>query len=79
MELYLKLALGGEFERLYSEKRFRTLIVLPSSRRLESVRTTIAKRTEKLFWLSTLDEVQKGGLWSPSWFRPVGQEKVGIL
>lgn len=79
VELYLKLAISGEFERLFSEKRFRTLIVLPSARRLESVRTTIARRTEKLFWLSTLDEVQREGLWSPIWLRPVGKEKGKIL
>jgi hypothetical protein len=79
VELYLKLAISGEFERLFSEKRFRTLIVLPSTRRLESIRTTIAKRTEKLFWLSTFNEVQREGLWGQHWLRPVGQEKVGIL
>jgi protein involved in plasmid replication-relaxation len=79
VELYLKLALSGEFERLFSEKRFRTLVVLPSVRRLESIRTTIAKRTEKLFWLSTLDEVQREGLWRPIWLRPIGPEKVRIL
>jgi hypothetical protein len=79
VELYLKLAISGEFERLFSEKRFKTLIVLPSARRLESIRTTIAKRTEKLFWLSTLEQVQREGLWGPIWLRPVGQEKVRIL
>lgn len=79
VDLYLKLAISGEFERLFHEKRFRTVVVLPSLRRLESIRTVIAKRTEKLFWLSTLDEVEREGLWSPIWLRPVGDGKVRIL
>lgn len=79
VDLYLKLAIGGEFERLFHEKRFRVLILLPSSRRLDSIRTVIAKRTEKLFWLGTFDDVEQCGLWSPIWLRPVGATKVGIL
>ncbi len=79
VDLYLKLAISGEFERLFHAKRFRVLVLLPSVRRLESIRTVIAKRTEKLFWLSTSEEVQRQGLWCPIWLRPVGEERVRIL
>jgi hypothetical protein len=79
VELYLKLALGGEFERLFGERRFRTLVLLPSSRRLESVRTTIAKRTEKLFWLSTREQVESQGLWGRIWLRSTGAERLRLV
>jgi hypothetical protein len=79
IDLYLKLAIGGEFERLFHEKRFRTVILVPTLRRLDSIRITICKRTEKLFWLSTFDELEREGLWSPIWLRPVGEVKVRIL
>ncbi len=79
VELYLKLAVSGEFERLFGEKKFRTLVLLPSNRRLESVRNTIAKRTEKLFWLSTQGEVESQGLWSNIWLRPTGAERLRLV
>ena len=79
VDLYLKLALSGEFERLFQSKRFRTVILFPSCRRLKSIRSLIAKRTEKLFWLSTLDAFHQAGLWGPIWLRPVGENKVRIL
>lgn len=79
VELYLKLALGGEFERLFGEKRFKILVLLPSKRRLDSVRKTIAIRTEKLFWLSTQEEVERQGLGSKVWLRPKGDEPLRLV
>src|SRR5262249_25444655 len=79
VELYLKLALGGEFERIFREKRFRVLVVLPSLRRLESVRRTVLKRTEKLFWFTTQDRLDKEGLCGPVWLRPKGTERIQLL
>jgi len=78
-ELYLKFALGGEFERIFLVKRFQVLVVLPSTRRMEAVRETIAKRTEKLFWLSTRDQVRSEGFMAPIWLRPVGHAKVPLV
>jgi hypothetical protein len=79
VEVYLKLALGGEFERMFHEKRFRVLVVLHSERRMEAIRKTVAKRTEKLFWFSTQNEFTKGGLGSPIWLRPTGVQRVPLL
>lgn len=79
VELYLKLALGGEFKRLFQGDRFRVLVVLPSSRRLEIVRRTIASRTDKLFWLSTQDHVRSEGLLASIWFRPKGDGRMPLL
>jgi Replication-relaxation len=79
VELYLKFAVGGEFERMFHEKRFRVLVLLHSSRRLEIVRKTIASRTDKLFWLSTHDQVRGEGLFGPVWLRPKGEERMSLL
>ena len=79
VELYLKLALGGEFERMFHQKRFRVLVVLHSERRMEAIRKTVAKRTEKLFWFSALDDVSGEGLCSSIWLRPIGTERIPLL
>jgi hypothetical protein len=79
VELYLKLALGGEFERVFHGKRFRVLVVLHSQRRLEAIRRTVAKRTEKLFWFSTQDELTEQGLCNPIWLRPSGTLRIPLL
>jgi hypothetical protein len=76
VELYLKFAINGDFERLFGPKRFRVLVVLPSERRLEAIRRTIVKRTNKLFWLSTQDELMSKGILGPIWLRPAGDERI---
>ncbi len=73
-EHYLRLAISGEFERLFHQKSFRVLVVFPSEKRLVAVRRAIARRTTKLFWFKT----QAESLWSNSWQRPTG-EKVGLF
>lgn len=79
VELYLKLALSGEFERMFHEKRFQVLVVLPSTRRLEVIRKTIAKRTDKLFWLAIHDQVRSEGLMSSIWLRPTGEQRRSLV
>ncbi len=80
IELYLKFAIGGEFEPLFEEKRFRVLVLLHSERRLQAIRTTVAKRTDKLFWFSTQDDLKREGLWrQPIWLRPSGNERLRLL
>jgi hypothetical protein len=78
VELYLKFALGGEFDSTFHQKRFRVLVVLHSERRMESIRKTVAKRTEKLFWFSTQDDVSRHGLCSSIWLRPTGAERIPL-
>jgi hypothetical protein len=78
VEFYLRFATGSVSDR-FNPRRLRILILFPSARRLESIRKVIAKRTEKLFWLSTRDEVLHHGLWGPIWLRPVGDERQRLL
>jgi hypothetical protein len=79
VELYLKFAVNGEFEQLFHGKRFRVLVVLPSERRLEAVRRTVASRTEKLFWFSTQDELTREGLCGSIWLRPTGAVRIPLV
>jgi hypothetical protein len=79
VELYLKFALGGEFERMFHQQRFRVLVVLHSERRMEAIRKTVTRRTEKLFWFSTQDDVSREGLGIPIWLRPTGAERIPLL
>jgi hypothetical protein len=77
-ELYLKLAVGGEFERLFHEKRFRVLVILPSDRRMQSIRSTIRKRTDKLFWFTTQEDLERGGLSKQIWLRSTNEERLSL-
>ena len=79
VELYFKLAIGGEFERLFHEKRFRVLVLFHSERRLHSIRRRIRSRTDKLFWFTTQQDVKQEGLWNAIWLRPGGGQKVRLL
>ena len=74
-EHYLRLAISGDFERLFQQKAFRVLAIFPSERRLAAIRRTIAKRTAKLFWFTTESE----SLWSNSWRRPTAERAVGLF
>jgi len=78
-QLYLQLAITGEFERLFSQKRFRVLVIVPSEKRLTNVRATIGRLTEKIFWLSTFESISREGFWSPIWLRPTGEQKQSLL
>jgi hypothetical protein len=59
--------------------RFRVLIVVPSVRRLESLRTLISKATDKLFWLTTLQQIKSEGLFASIWLRPRSAELLSLL
>lgn len=45
IELYLRLALSGEFEKLFGQSRFRVLVIANSERRLSGIRKTAASQT----------------------------------
>ena len=92
--LFLEMDLGGETSRVWKRKAeeylkfatnsirpklVRALILLPTQRRLESIRKVIAQRTEKLFWFSTIAEVRREGLFAPVWLRPTGTEKQRLI
>jgi hypothetical protein len=76
---YLQLAVSGEFERRFHYQQFRVLVVANSARRLNNIRTTVARSTDKIFWFTTLDNIHCDGFWSPIWLRPKGDQRHSLL
>ena len=79
IEGYLSFALSGDFSRTFGHQQFRVLVITDSDRRLNSIRSEIVIRTEKIFWLTTLDAINRDGFWSPIWLRPDGDKKQPLL
>jgi hypothetical protein len=46
------------------------IVLANSSRRLNSIRATVAAITQKIFWFSTLDAVRGDKFFSSIWLRP---------
>lgn len=76
---YLQLAVSGEFERLFHKPRFRVLVVAPSGRRLERIRSVVARATDKIFRFATFDAISGHDFWSAIWLRPKGKDRTRIL
>ena len=76
---YLQLALSGNYERKFSQTRFRALVLANSERRVASLRKVVAASTEKIFWFRTLESVHQKGFFAPLWLRPVGDDKRQLL
>ena len=78
-ELYLQLAIGGEFTRLFELNQFRVLVVAPSHRRMNTIRSVVGRSTDKIFWFSTFESINRDGFWSPIWFRPRGDQELSLI
>lgn len=76
---YLQLAVSGEFHKRFRQPRFRVLVVVNSERRLANIRATIAKATDKIFWLTTFNSIHREGFWSPIWLRPTGDQRRSLI
>jgi hypothetical protein len=76
---YLQLAISGDFARIFRQQQFRVLVITTSQRRLSGIRATIAKQTDKLFWLADLGSINRDGLWFPIWVRPKGDHAVALF
>ena len=76
---YLRLAMSGDYELRFSQRRFRVLTIANSDRRLTWIRKVVRASTEKLFWFTTIEAVRSKGLFAPVWFRPNGEESQSLL
>ena len=76
---YLKLAVTEEFERLFQQRQFRVLIVTTSERRLHTILDTVAKQTDKVFFGTTFNAINRESFWGCIWLRPGKPEKVSLL
>lgn len=79
IEGYLKFAVAGEFKKLSGLPQFKVIIIAPSERRAESIRQVAAKVTDKIFRFSSFQTINREGLWSAIWQRPVADQKESLL
>lgn len=78
-QLYVQMALSGACNDLFRQPQFRVLIIATTDRRLTHIRAAVAKFTDKVFWLSTFDEIKQRGFWSPVWLRPSGEHRQPLF
>lgn len=78
-QMYLQLALSGKFPELFRQPKFRVLVVATTDRRMKHIKTVIAKATDKIFWLSTFEQIKQRGFWSPIWIRPTGDQQLSLI
>ncbi len=76
---YLTYGASGGFAREFGQPQFRTVVVVNSERRLESLRMATSSLTEKIFWFATFDRVCRDGFWSAVWKRPTGDAVSALL
>jgi len=76
---YLKLALSGEFQKLFGQSQFKVAVIAGSGRRVENIRRLAAKFTDKIFRFTTFESIKREGLWSAIWLRPAGDQRVPLL
>ena len=76
---YLQFAVSGEFQQRFRRTQFRVLVVACSGRRLANIRATVSKSTDKIFWFTTIDTINRDGFWSPIWLRPTGDQRHSLL
>jgi hypothetical protein len=76
---YLQLAVTGEFQKRFRQPQFRVLVVASSDKRLSNIRATVAKSTDKVFWFTTFDTINRDGFWSPIWLRPTGDQRHSLV
>ena len=76
---YLQLALTGEFAKRFHQPQFLVLIVANSERRAGHIRATVSKSTDKIFRFTTLDNINRDGLWSAAWLKPTGDQRLSLF
>jgi hypothetical protein len=76
---YLKYAASGAFEKRFGHRQFRTLVVAPSDRRIQSLRTATAALTDKILWFTTFDAIERVGFWEAIWQRPKGDARIPLM
>jgi hypothetical protein len=76
---YLQLALTGEFAKRFRQPQFLVLVVANSERRAAHIRAAVSKSTDKIFRFTTLDNINREGLWSPVWLKPTGDQRHSLF
>jgi hypothetical protein len=79
IQSYLAYAVSGDFQDGFNNSHFRVLVIANSERRMQSIRSVVASATEKIFWLSTIDSINRDGCWSSIWLRPKGDQLLSLI
>jgi hypothetical protein len=69
---YLSLAHQGIFSERFGRRFFRVVTTAPTLRRLKGLSAEIAKKTDRIFWLSVRDDLLRLGPFARLWYRPNG-------
>jgi len=76
---YIALALSGDFEKHFSHKQFRVLVLANSERRMHSLRKIVRSITQKIFWFATLAAIRDRGFSAAVWYRPTGETPTQLI
>jgi Replication-relaxation len=79
VQAYLRYAISGNFEKRSGQPQFRVLVTTNTERRMHSLRAATCGLTEKIFWFSTFDSIERDGFWSPVWLRAQGDQRQSLL
>jgi hypothetical protein len=79
VEQYLHFGLSGLYQRHFGLKFFRALIITLNEKRLGNLKQLIERTTDKLFWLTTLDEVTSRKLFFDRIWRRPGKDELFAL
>jgi len=76
---YVGVAASGQWTGERGETRFLVLVLTTTHRKLESIRSLIARETTKIFRLTTFDAFRSQGFFAPIWVRPTGKDREGLF
>lgn len=70
VKTYLRYATSGQFAERFGDHSFRVMAITNSEGRTASLRAATASITEKIFWFSNFERIERQGFWSTVWQRP---------
>ena len=79
VESYLQFARRREHERLLGQDEFGVAVVAHSEKRAESIRQTVAKQIDRIFWFTDFTAIQRDDFFGRVWLRPTGDARHAFL
>ena len=79
VESYLQFARRREHERLLGQEEFGVAVVAHSEKRAESIRQTVAKQIDRIFWFTDFTAIQRDDFFGRVWLRPTGDTRHAFL
>lgn len=79
VKAYLRYATSGQFAEGFGDRPFRVLAITNSERRTASLRAATASITDKIFWFSNFQRIERQGFWSAVWQRPNSDHFQALL